>query len=1058
MDRVLPDRALYNAHQAVRLTGPLDAAALQVCLAASVRRHEALRTTFPATGDAEQIVHEELAPDFAVVEVPETVDVSESADVPDAETGSWRAVQRLAEAEVRRPFDLAEGPLFRIRVYRITATDHLLLLVLHHVVTDGWSFDLLLEELAVGYPAAGGGLPGVVESFDRELGPLRAQYGDYTAWLRQREADGTLAAGLDYWRGLLADIPQTLDLPMDRPRPASLSYRGGLARHTLPPALGEAVRACARQHGVSLFTLLLTGYKVLLHRYSGQRAFNVGTVVAGRSFTETQRMVGLFANTVALPATIGPDDTFAGLLHREHTLLLRAMERQEIAFGQVIDALRPQRDPARNPLFQAFFLHRDPSHGTWRLPGLDVRPAEFDGGLTKFDLSLSTADDGVDIDVHLAYMSELFDPRTAERLLRHYAYLLSGLVAAPDAPVADCDPLPAVEREALLAASSGAVLPRPAVTLVELLEQAAAQHPDAVAVSLGQARLTYAELHARADALARKLLACGAAPDQPVGICLERSPDLLVAVLAVLRSGAAYLPLDPGYPAARLSYMLADSGARILLGTSGQADVIPDFDGARLAVAEAVEQESAEQESAERAAGQAPDPAHLAYVIYTSGSTGRPKGVQISHESIVNRLLWMQEEYGLTPSDRVLQKTPVSFDVSTWELFWPLMTGAELVLAAPGGHLNPRYLAGLIRQRRITVCHFVPSLLGTFLEEPSSTGCDSLRLVVCSGEALVPELARQALGALPGARLENLYGPTEATVDVTSWHCAPDGPHDTVPIGRAIANTRCLVLDERMRPVPPGVVGELFLGGTGLARGYLGRPALTAERFVPDPWSTEKGARLYRTGDTARVRPDGVIDYCGRTDAQIKVNGVRVELGEIESRLRELPGVRDAVVVQHRDGTGRSRLVAHVVLRTQDPAGPEGLRDALAQQLPRALVPSAFVCHGELPRSPAGKADRTALAGLAPELPSSRRESSPQYATATEAALAGIWSGVLGSGPLGPTDNFFEAGGDSLMAITCCTRMAQAGFEVEPQLFLRLQTVRQVAEHIDRDTPRKEMA
>ncbi|MFE0652447.1 amino acid adenylation domain-containing protein [Streptomyces sp. NPDC059534] len=1042
LDRVLPDGSLYNTHQGLRLRGPLDTAAVRTCLEATVRRHESLRTTFPGPPTAGQVVHAEHAPDFAVVDLPDT---------GDSPTERWEAACLLATEEAGRSFDLAAGPLFRARIYRLAEDDHLLLLVVHHIVNDGWSFDVILRELATGYPVAGHGTAAVQTALDESLGSLPVQYGDFTTWLSRREEDGTAATELRARCEELAGVPVSLELPTDRLRPAMPSYRGGVAVRTLPSAVGDAARAYAREHGTSLFTVLLSAYKVLLHRYSGQKSFHVGTVVAGRTGPRTQHLVGLFANTIVLPTRIAPDDTYVDLAQREHRRLLAALEHQQVAFNDLVDALKPPRDVARNPLFQAFFLHRDADHAQWRLPGLTVEPLEFDTGLTKFDLSLCTADDGTAIRLQLAYMTDLIDAATAERMVRHYEQLLTQLLAAPAAPIADADPLTEDERRALRAAGSGAEVPREPETLVRLLEQTARRHPDRVAVSLAGAELTYAELHRRADALAARLRVLGAGPDRPVGVCLERSPELLVAVLGVLKAGSAYLPLDPGYPAARLDYMLADAGAGLLIGSPRTPVELPEFRGSRVFVDPADGEDPVRDtpDGTDVSAVPPVDPANLAYVIYTSGSTGRPKGVQVPHAGIVNRLLWMQEEYGLSEADRVLQKTPISFDVSVWELFWPLMVGARLVLAAPGGHLNPRYLARLVKDEQITVCHFVPSMLGTFLADPSARGCDSLRLVVCSGEALAPGLARQAGSAFPAARLENLYGPTEASVDVTSWDCGLGPRNGSVPIGRAITNTRALVLDDRLCPVPPGVIGELFLGGAGLARGYRGRPGLTAERFVPDPWSSLPGERLYRTGDLARMHPDGVIEYCGRTDSQVKVNGVRVELGEIETRLRELPEVGDAVVVLRDDEKGRGRLVAHVVLTASDPAAPERLRRSLAEYLPQPMVPNTLVRHDELPRSPAGKADRLALANWPLEPATADRRERPEYASPLEAELAGIWSRVLGVPSVAPGDNFFELGGDSLLAISCCGQMAAAGHEVEPLQFLRLQTLRHVAQHVE---------
>ncbi|MFC4586112.1 non-ribosomal peptide synthetase/MFS transporter [Sphaerisporangium corydalis] len=1003
MDQLVPGAAAYTIVLTLRLRGPLDADALEAAVVQVADRHEALRTRFPAGDDGRPA---------AVVE--------DSAGVRPAraKAGSEQEARELVAALAAEPFDLAAGPLLRPLLVRLDAEDHVLALAVHHIACDGWSCDLLTSEILTRYETAMRGEG--AEAVTGERGAL--DYGDFAVWQRrEQEAGGDLA----YWSGRLAGLPP-LDVFTDHPRPARQTFAG--AAHGFRLGAGEAagLRAMAADLGVTMYMIVLSAWQALLGRYSGQEDFAVGSPIAGRSRPELEGMIGCFLNMLTMRADLSGDPTFRELLSRTRESALDAFAHQELPFERLVQELNVARDVSRPPLFQTIFAMQNYGGAPARpVEGLAVEPFAVETISTRFDLELYASEDAGGLGLLLIYNTDLFAADTVERMATHLTMFLAEVTARPDTRVSDAAILGEAERALVTAGFNATDAPFPdGATLHGLVEEQIARTPGRTAVTFEGASLTYAELGERADRVARRLRALGAGPGTRVAVCAERSLDLVAGLLGVLKAGAAYVPLDPEYPAERLEFMLADSGATIVLTQRRLRETLPaTLKTARLLTLDdpadrptrtEAKRTDTKQTEAERppetTAGRGAEAGDVAYMIYTSGSTGRPKGVPNSHRGIVNRLDWMRKRFPLDAGDTVLQKTPASFDVSVWEFFWPLLAGARLVLARPGGHKDAAYLAGLIRTEGVTTLHFVPSMLAVFLADEDARSCTSLRRVICSGEELPAGLAIRCRETLP-AELHNLYGPTEAAVDVSAWACEPGelAGRARVPIGAPIQNVRLYVLDPRLRPVPIGVPGELHIGGAGLAYGYHGRPALTAERFVPDPYGPP-GSRLYRTGDLARWRADGTVDFLGRLDTQVKVRGLRIELGEIEAALRDQPGVRDAAVIVREDRPGDKRIVAYLAGDAQ--AGE--VRAALKLRLPDYMVPSALVPLEGLPLSPNGKLDRRALPEPAPV-----REEGTEFVppeTATQESVAAVWRAVLGVERIGIDDDFFDLGGHSLLA------------------------------------------
>ncbi|MFL5382886.1 MAG: non-ribosomal peptide synthetase, partial [Longimicrobiaceae bacterium] len=1010
IDRLEPGSAVYNIPVARRLAGALDEAALERALGEIVRRHETLRTVFrEVDGSPVQVI----AP-FDGFALP----VEDLSGLGEADREA--AVRRRAGEEARRAFDLSAGPLFQAGLLRLGEEDHVLLLSMHHVVSDGWSMGVLFRELSALYAA-------YREGGESPLPEPEVQYADYAVWQREQLEGEVLDRQLAYWRERLARAPELLELPTDRPRPAEQTFRGAHERIELPGELMGRLRALGRSEGATLYMVLLGAFQVLLSKYSGSEDIVVGSPIAGRTRKEVEELIGFFVNTLVLRTDVGGDPGFREVLRRAREATLGAYENQEVPFEKLVAELQPVRSLGHSPLFQVMFSLDDAPGADSVLPGLVTKYVGAEIETAKFDLSLGLAEVPGGGRGSLSYNTDLFDRATAERMARHLERVLERVAAEPDARLSELDLLDGAERRLVVEEWNATRAPHPAgLCIHQLVEAQVERTPDAVAVVFEGETLTYRELNERANRLARHLRRLGVGPEARVAVCLERGPEMVVSVLATLKAGGAYVPLDPAYPAERLAFMLADSAAAVLLTEEGPRGTFPVPAGTRV-VCPAV----AETESGEDLEGGA-KPGSLAYVIYTSGSTGTPRGVAVEHRALVNYVAHAAAEFAIRAGDRVLQFASISFDPAAEEIFATLVSGATLVLRTEEMLETPGSFWEACGRWGVSVMDLPTAVwhhLSPHLDDRPEALPESLRLVVIGGEAALPERVRAWQAAAGGrVRLLNSYGPTETTIGVTLWEAPESGGVSRVPIGRPVANTRCYVLNAAMRPAAVGVPGELYVGGAQVARGYLDRPAATAERFVPDPFSGVPGARLYRTGDRVRWRTEttrGVLEYLGRLDAQVKVRGFRIELGEIEGALRRREGVADCVVVAREEVPGEKRLVAYVVGDVEAGA----LREHLGRELPEYMVPAAFVPLERLPLTPNGKLDRKALP--APEGDAYARGSYEAPLEEVEAALAEIWAEVLGVERVGRWDHFFELGGHSLLAIKLIERMRRVGLYME---------------------------
>ncbi|AKQ66396.1 Malonyl CoA-acyl carrier protein transacylase [Myxococcus hansupus] len=1007
-----PAGIAYNNTVTLRLDGAVDEALLEASLNALVRRHEVLRTTFRLDdGNAHQVIAESMPLTLARLDARGDVLEAREADA-----------LRLALADARKPFDLVRGPVMRAVLIRVGEAVSVLHLTLHHIASDGWSGGVLFRELVAGYEALASGQPS-------PLPELPVQYADYAVWQRGWLQGAGMEAQLAYWKKQLAGA-QVLELPTDRPRPARWSGRGGRLLVGVDKPLMDALWTVGRREGATPFMVLTAAFQTLLSRYSGQDDVIVGTSAAGRNRPELEGLIGCFLNTLAIRGDLSGDPTFVELLRRVKTAAIGAFTHQEIPFERLVDELRVPRDPSRMPLVQAMLTFHNTPPVEVRTPGLGVKMVELDIGATKVDLSLELRETPEGLTGGLEYPADLFELSTVELLWERFVRLLQGIVENPSRRVGELPLLSDAERQRLLVAWNDTREPVAAdATLHGLFEAQAARTPDAVAVVAEDSQLTYAELEARANQLAHHLRTLGVGPEVRVGLCVDRTVELVVGLLGILKAGGAFVPLDPAYPTARLTHTLRDAGTSVVVTVDDIADVLPA--GGELLVALDSEWRHIAR-NAETPPAVGTLPGHLAYVIYTSGSTGTPKGVLVPHQGLGNTLHSIIRAHGVGPGKRVLQAAALGFDASVLEVLSTLVAGATLHLAPRDSLLPGAPLLELLASRGITTVTLTP----TSLSQLDPEGLASLETVISAGEACSPELARRWK---PGRRLLNGYGPTEASVCAT---LATELDADRPDIGRPIANMRAYVLDGRGQPLPPGVPGELYLGGPGVARGYLGLPALTAERFVPDAFSGEAGARLYRTGDRVRFLGDGRLEYLGRTDFQVKLRGFRIELGEVEATLREFPGVRDAVAAVREDTPGSKRLVGYVVHASE--LDISSVRAFLKERLPDHLVPAAFVALEALPLSLSGKVDRAAL----PAPDAARGGAGTAFAeprTEAEKTLAALWAQVLGVERVGLHDNFFELGGDSILGIQIVSRAKAAGLELEPATLFERQTLVELA-------------
>jgi amino acid adenylation domain-containing protein len=1036
MYQLAPQSKAYNLLYAAHIHSSLDIPVLQRAARALMQRHPILTTTYILqNGEPVQHFHPRQPVPLEVI---------------DASLWNEEQLKARLQEEGDLPFDLEKGPVFRVKVFVRAGQDYILALTAHHIALDFWSLDLLMDELGVLYAAERAGVPV----------PLPAHAPQYTDFIRWQAEMLTGPEGerlWAYWQQELAGDVSLLNLPTDRPRPPVQTYGGASHTIDLGKTLSQQLKTLAQSEKATLYMVLVAAFEALLFRYTGQPDINIGTTMAGRSRADLQKIVGYLANPVVLRAHFNDDLTFKELLGQVRHKVIGALEHQDYPFPLLVERLQPKRDASYSPLFQVMFVwDKQREHDqqdtapfgqgetATRLAKARVQQEPFviaqQGA--PFDLSLRISEEHDSLIADFRYNVDLFDASTIARMGEHFRTLLKGIVAHPEQRLSDLPLLTEAELHQLLVEWNDTKTDFPEhICIHQLFELQVQRTPEAAAVVFEGNALTYSELNRRANVLAHMLQALGVGPDVLVGVCMERSLEMVIALMGILKAGGAYMPLDPTYPRERLDYMIRDAQMSVVLTQTHLRDLLANED-MKILCLDANWNASGEEENPESSV----QPDNLMYMIYTSGSTGKPKGVMNIHRGVCNRLHWMQQAYWLTPADRVMQKTPFSFDVSVWEFFWPLITGACLIVARPAGHQDPGYLVSLIAEQQITTLHFVPSMLQVFLLEPDLERCTSLKRVICSGEALPFELQERFFSRLD-AELHNLYGPTEAAIDVTYWQCQRESQDRVVPIGHPIANTQLYILDRFMHPVPIGVPGELYIGGVGVARGYFNRPELTAEKFLADPFRKESGARLFKTGDLARYRPDGAIEFLGRIDYQVKIRGFRIELGEIEVTLAEHSAIKEAVVVAREDTPDNKRLVAYLVPATGAEAtdlSVEALRNFLKDKLPGYMIPSAFVILETLPLTPNGKVNRMALP--APEMTRPKLEEAyvpPR--NPTEELLAKIWAQALGINKVGIHDNFFDLGGASIQGLQVINKANEAGLRLTPELLFEHQTIAELA-------------
>lgn len=1029
--------AEYNLPEALRLRGGLNLRALRYATDLIVERHESLRTHFvEMDGEPVQVIKPSLK-----IEIP----LENLSHLPEQ-----AQQERVAEAmlyESRTPFDLAQGPLLRIRLLKLGKREYILLRTIHHIVSDWWSQGIFHHEFMVLYQAA-------CEGKEDLLPPLPLQYADFALWQRKWLNEGILRDGVQYWREQLAGIPPLLELPADRPRATLQTFAADICQAKLTLPQTEVLKRFAREQQATLYMALVAAFAVLLARYTGQDDIVVGTPIANRQEQALEPLIGFFINFLVLRVRYKPEITVRSFLNEVRHTALTAYQHQDVPFEKLVSELSPPRRLNTTPLFQVLFALQNAPWVSQNLVGLSIEPVRPKAPSVRYDLEVHAWESRDGISFSWVYNQNLFDRERIEQMIAHYMLLLQALSMGRDKELRSLEMLSEAEKRTLLE-QQHLIRAIPDTTLTALFEEQVRKSPEAVAVVFGEESLKYRELNEKANRLAHVLRGSGVGTEHVVGVCLERSLEMVTALLGILKTGAAYLPLDPEYPAERLQYMLKDAQAVGIVCLSEAAVRMPehtnclvlDEQETRAALAASPVRDPGEDEPAK------PGPENCVYVIFTSGSTGRPKGTMNIHSGLCNRLLWMQERYRLTAADRVLQKTPYTFDVSVWEFFWPLITGARLVMARPGGHRDCDYLIETIREQQITTIHFVPSMLEVWLEYDGVRKCGSLKRVICSGEAMSRDLQRKFQERVK-AELHNLYGPTETSIDVTSWECKEDSGGETVPIGNAIWNTRIYVLDRSLNLVPVGIAGELYVTGAGVGRGYLKRPALTAERFVADPYG-RSGSRMYRTGDLARWGRNGALEFLGRADQQVKIRGFRIELGEVEEVLRRLPGVREAVVAA-MDERGEKRLAGYVIAEAGAYLNTQILREQLTQKLPAHMVPAAITLVEQFPLTSSGKLDRKALPR--PEM-GIEAESYVPPANTIEEVLCEIWSNVLGIKRVGTRQDFFKLGGDSILSIRVVAEARKAGLEFSLQQLFSHRTIQElgkilkVAEIEERATP-----
>ncbi len=1006
LHQIEPESPAYNVPKALRLTGELDVDALQRSLNAVIRRHEVLRTRFEydlVGGHSTQVV----ADDETRLDLP-VLDISHLK-----ETDRYYEVLRLAHEQLAKPFDLSQPPLVRAQLVRCADQDHILLLAIHHIVFDGWSIHVFLGDLAAFYTSA-------ISNTVATLQPLAIQYADFACWQRQWLTGKALEDQLSYWKERLGGSLPMLEFPTDHPRPAVQTFNGGRQTKIFPPELLVRLKSFNNKHSVTLFMTLLAAFKVLLYRYTGQEDVIVGTPIAGRNLVEVENLIGFFVNTLVMRTDLSGDPSFSELLLRVRGRALEAYDHQDLPFEKLVEEIQPERSLSHSPFFQVMFQLRNLPGQFLRVPGLTIEEFDFDSRIAKFDISLSTAEVTEGLKAELVYNADLFEADTIIQVLENYQNLLEGIVADPERRISLQPLLSEAELHRQLVSWNNVSTDYPRnSTIQQLFEEQAEQTPQSVAVAFEDQTLTYAQLNAKANQLAHYLRAQGVAAETLVGISIARSLEMIVALLGILKAGGAYLPLDGSYPRARLASMVNDAQPPLLLSSETHVEKFADYSG-QLVI---LNQELCEKESQENLRINVSQD-NLAYVMYTSASTGKPKGVCINHRGVV-RLVRNTNYADLSRDQVFLQLSAISFDVSTFEIWGSLLNGARLALMRPGLP-SLAEIGNAIRGHRVSTLWLTAGLFQLMVDEQLNDLAE-LRQLLAGGDVLSVAHVKRFLREAPSSKLINGYGPTENTT-FTCCYTATDAAQfeSNVPIGRPISNTQVYILDKNLQPVPVGVSGQLYTGGDGLARCYLNNPELTAEKFIPNPFSKNSKDRLYNTGDIARHRKDGTIEFVGRVDNQLKVRGFRVESGEIESVLLEHPDVKEALVVGPLDEIGGRQLVAYVVSRSFDEGIPI-LRSFLKNKLPDYMIPAAIIRLDSFPLTPNGKINREALPAA------SFTKTASFFApprNQTEERLLSIWQKILGNPQIGIHDNFFELGGHSLQAIQLISRLRDS-FQVE---------------------------
>jgi amino acid adenylation domain-containing protein len=989
---------LYTMPIGARLRGTLQPEALQQALDTVVARHEILRTHF--IGDDPTLVTDPPRPvalaQFDLRHLPSKERESEA--------------RRLLAAEARWPFDLSQDLMMRAILVRLEEDEWIFLLLQHHIASDDWSWRILCDEVAEAYQA-------FLADRKAELPELPIQYADFAAWQEQSLRGAALETLLSYWRKRLAGAPHVIDLPTDHPRPATQTFRGACEWRELPRTLIERINVLSQRAGATPFMILLAAFQALLHRYSGQDDFLIGSPVAGRTKASVEKSIGLFVKTLVLRADLAGDPRFNDLLRNVQTNVLEALEHQELPFEKLVQELDPERSPSRSPLNQVMFALQDELSESLRLPGLTVSPFQVDTGTAKFDLTLTIIQSAANTDWNccVEYNTDLFASSTIRRVLRHFEQLLEAALLNPEKRVSELPILSEEERQQLLVEWNRTTVDFPSDKCVhELFARQAEEQPSAVALVCAGVQLTYGELNHRANQLAHYLRRLGVGPEKLVALAMDRSLEVVIALLGILKAGGAYLPLDPSYPVERLRFMLQDSGASLLISGSRSSLALPALSQCVQSVcldSDLLQIAKERDDEPERTA----TPDNLAYVIYTSGSTGQPKGAQIVRRSFVNLLHSIRGELGFTRDDTLLSVSSISFDIAGLEIFLPLSTGARLVVADADTVFDMIGLARLAADCDATVMQATPTLWRALVDS-GWPGSPRLK-IISGGEPLTRELGDELLNR--GAEVWNGYGPTETTIYSTFSKVERDEP---ISIGRPIANTQVYLLDRYLQPVPTGIPGVLHIGGTGLARGYLNRPELTAEKFIPNPFGAEVSSHLYNTGDIARYLPDGKIECLGRSDSQVKLRGYRIDLGEVESTLRRHPRVREAVVILREDAPAQKRLAAYLTAANGVAPRSQELLPFLKSKLPDYMIPQTFTVLDQFPTTPNGKVDRKALLPPKVTSPTLKNNVVPPL-TPVEEQLTGIWREVMARDEIGREDNFFEIGGHSLLAMKILSRV-----------------------------------